>query len=430
MKFYTEKPKDLPIYDEVDILVLGSGPAGFGAAIAAARQGMKTLIVEQLGVIGGIATSGLMSHWVGRVDNKIYFELLERSANLNEDWEGTSKKGKVTKYIDNEKLKHLMLKMLQENNVKILLYTFVSDAIVEENIVKGAIIENKSGRMAIMAKRIIDCTGDGDFAKKAGAEYIKGRETDGKMQPATLMFKVGGVDSKEAAFLDSFESTYQTERGELQSMAKEHIPYPAGHLLLYKTTLPGIVNCNMTNCIAIDGTNTDDLTKAEIICRDQIDYIIKYLREYVPGYEKCFVISTASLIGIRETRHFIGEYTITEDDIKTARQFDEWVVKDAYFNFDVHNVDGCGLDKTGVQKQFKQEKGYTIPYGCLLPKKIENLLLAGRNISGTHIAHSNFRAMPICMGTGCAASIAAAISIKNNCNLRNVNVKDIQSIID
>ena len=240
------------------------------------------------------------------------------------------------------------------------------------------------------------------------------------------MFKVAGVDCERAAFIGSFESTYDTPKGELQALAKEHIPYPAGHILTYRTTLPGVVTCNMTNAIDIDGTCADGLTKATITCRKQMDDIVKYLREFVPGFENCFIISSASLMGIRETRHFKGKYTLTEQDILEAKIFDDYVVKDAHFNFDVHNITGSGLDKTGIQKHFTQSKGYTIPYRCLLPEVKENLLLCGRNISGTHIAHSNFRVMPICVGTGEAAGAAAAIAVSTNKKLCEINAADIR----
>lgn len=166
--------------------------------------------------------------------------------------------------------------------------------------------------------------------------------------------------------------------------------------------------------------NIIDLTKATIGCRNQLNAIVKYLREFVPGYENCYIISSASLIGVRETRHFKGKYTITEQDISEAKEFEDYVVKDAYFNFDVHNITGAGLDKTGVQHKFKQKNGYTIPYSCLLPEIKENLLLCGRNISGTHMAHSNFRAMPICVGIGEAAGTAAAIAISSKSKLSDV----------
>ncbi len=408
-----------------DVLVLGSGPSGFAAAYTAARNGAKVIIVEQSGDIGGISTSGLMSHWTGSCDSPLFNEILKRSAEKNEG----EFENKITNIIDPEKLKTLYLEMLDEVGCRVMLYTFAEDAICDGDKILGATVVNKSGKTDIYAGITIDATGDGDIAARAGAEYVLGRESDNKMQPATLMFKVGGVDYDQAVFLGSFESTYETPNGELQALAKQHIPYPAGHILTYKTTLPGIVTCNMTNAIEIDGTCEEDLTNATLTCRRQMDDIVKYLREFVPGYENCFVISSASLIGIRETRHFKGKYTLTEQDILDARVFDDYVVKDAYFNFDVHNITGAGLDKTGVQKHFSQKNGYTIPYRCLLPEIKENLLLCGRNISGTHMAHSNFRVMPICVGIGEAAGAAAAVSVLHNCKLNDVAAEQIREII-
>ncbi|MBR4051135.1 MAG: FAD-dependent oxidoreductase [Clostridia bacterium] len=407
-----------------DVLVLGSGPSGFAAAYTAAKNGAEVILVEQSGDVGGISTSGLMSHWTGSCGSPLFNELLKRSAEKNEG----EFKNKITNIIDPEKLKTLYLEMLVEVGCRVMLYTFAEDAICDGDKVLGATVINKSGKTDIYAKVTIDATGDGDIAARAGAEFVLGRENDNKMQPATLMFKVGGVDYDRAVFLGSFESTYETSNGELQALAKQHIPYPAGHILTYKTTLPGIVTCNMTNAIEIDGTSAQDLTKATLTCRRQMDDIVKYLREFVPGYENCFIVSSASLIGIRETRHFKGKYTLTEKDILEAKVFDDYVVKDAYFNFDVHNIAGSGLDKTGVQKHFSQEKGYTIPYHCLLPEIKENLMLCGRNISGTHMAHSNFRAMPICLGIGEAAGAAAAIAIMQKCSLNDIAAEQIREI--
>ncbi|MBE6705444.1 MAG: FAD-dependent oxidoreductase [Ruminococcaceae bacterium] len=425
MQIFTEASKDIPVSYDADVLVCGSGPAGIAAALASARSGADTVIIESMGDIGGISTTGLMSHWTGRAYSPIYLEILRRSAERNEG----EFKDNIVNMIDPEKLKTLYLDMLEEAGAKILLYTFASDAVVENNKVCGVIVENKSGRSLIRAKVVIDATGDGDIAYKAGADYIKGRESDGRMQPCTVMFKVGGVDYSRAVFPGSFETLVPTEKGELQSLGKEIIGHPAGHVLLYKSTLPGVVTCNMTNCIDIDGTKAEDMTRATVICRRQIEKIVSFLREYAPGYENCYCISSASLIGIRETRHFKGVYTITEDDILEARQFEDWIVRDAHFNFDIHNIEGAGLDKNGVQHKFTQTKGYTVPYRCLIPEKIDGLILAGRCISGTHKAHSNYRVMPICVGMGEGAGYAASISVKKNILPREVNVKEIQQYI-
>ncbi len=422
MHTYHENAKELPIAGEYDVIVAGSGPAGTAAAVMAGRMGAKVLIIEWNNAIGGISTSGMMSHWTGSVTSPMYTEILQRSADMNEG----EQKGKIQQFINPENLKTVYLDMLKDANVDVLLYTFVCGVVMEGDQLTGVITESKSGRRVFRSKVVVDGTGDGDVAAFAGVEYHKGRESDGKMQPTTLMFKVAGVDMSRAVLLGSFESTYQTEKGELQALAKEHIPYPAGHLLAYKSTLPGIVTLNMTNCTDIDGTKAEDLTKAEIVCRSQMPAIIKYLREFVPGFENCYIISAASLMGVRETRHFKGMYTLNENDSLTAKVFDDWVVRGAHFNFDVHNLTGAGLDKTGVQKNWNQPKGYTIPYGCLVPEKINGLLLSGRNISGTHIAHSNYRVMPICVGIGAAAGVAAATAIKKGVQVRDIKGEELQ----
>lgn len=422
MEYYREEAKEIPVKEKVDVLVAGAGPAGVAAAISAARQGAKTMLLEQSGCVGGVATSGLMSHWTGDTEGGIYEEILQRSGKSG----GTREELQL---INPEVLKTELLKMLSEAGVILQLYTFVSGAIMEGSTVTGVITESKSGREAVMARVVIDATGDGDIAARAGVPYHKGREEDGKMQPMTLMFKVGGVDTERAVFPKGFEETFELPKGDLQTLGREHLKAPAGHVLLYPSTMPGVVTCNMTNCIEVDGTKAEELTTAEVTCRGQLDGIVRFLKEFVPGFESCYLISSASMIGVRETRHFAGEYTLTEEDILSARVFEDWAVTRAHFNFDVHGLAGPGLDETGSQKKFTQKKGYTIPYRCFVPKKVDGLLLAGRDISGTHLAHSNYRVMPICANMGQAVGIAASMSAKQNVKPRDINVKDLQQIL-
>ncbi len=425
METYFEAGRELPVAGEYDVIVAGSGPAGSSAAVTAGRLGARVLLIEWNNAVGGMSTSGLMSHWTGTVSSPLYTEILRRSGEKNEGDE----RGRLIPWINPENLKSVWLDMLREANVEILLCTFVCGAVMDGSRLTGVITESKSGRRVYRAKVFVDGTGDGDLAAFAGVPYHKGRESDGKMQPCTLMFKVAGVDMSRAVLPGSFETTVQTEKGELQALAKEHIPAPAGHLLVYRSPLPGIVTCNMTNCTDIDGTKAEDLTRAELVCRSQMPYIVKYLREFVPGFEQCHIISAGSMMGIRETRHFEGMYTLSGDDILAAKQFDDWVVRGAHFNFDVHNLAGAGLDPTGVQHKWQQPKGYTIPYGCLVPKSVDGLLLSGRNISGTHIAHSNYRVMPICAGIGAAAGAAAAVAVKKGVEPRFVKAEELQPML-
>ena len=429
MANYIEEKLQVPTAYDVDVLVCGAGPAGIGAALRAARLGVSVMIVEALDCIGGVATAGMMSHWGGRSSSKIMQEIFDITYERAQEvgWSHNNDCGKDAIYHDVQKI--VLEEMFLKEGIKILYYTRVCNAVVENGAIVGVIIENKSGRSFIKAKRVVDATGDGDVAASAGVPYFKGRETDGRMQPCTLMFKIGGVDYERAVFPPSFETTVQTEKGELQALAKELLPFPAGHVLLYTQPTPDTVCCNMTNAIEIDGTDGDSLTQGMLTCRSQIVPIIKFLKEYVPGYENCWLMSSGSLLGIRETRHFEGHATLEASDILEAKVYEDWVVRRAWFNFDVHNLTGASLDKTGIQKNWKQKGDYTIPYGCLLPKKVEGLLLSGRNISGSHMAHSNFRIMSVCIALGEAAGTAAALSVKQDIRLLDVNVKKIQEIV-
>ena len=430
-KKYFKTAEKLPVIAETDVLVCGGGPAGIGAAIRAGRMGVKTLLTEMQNCLGGIATAGMMSHYTGYSSSRVLQEIFKRQKQLEKCiGDAPEENGYEDYFIDQESLKIILDEMAEEAKAETLLCTVLSEAVVENGKITGVIAENKSGRGVIKAKCVIDATGDGDVAASAGVPFFKGRESDGKMQPCTLMFKIGGVDYSRAVFPGSFESRVPTPKGELQELAKKLLPFPAGHVLLYKQRTPGTVCCNMTNCIETDGTNGFDITKALRRCRSQIPPILSFLREYAPGYERCYLIGTASLLGIRETRHFQGRQSLTADDVTSARRFDDWVVERAFFNFDVHNLTGASLDETGVQFQWKQPDSYTVPYGCLLPVNIDNLLLSGRNICGSHLAHSNFRAMPICMATGEAAGVAAALYVKNHLSsLKDVSVKEIQRYV-
>lgn len=429
MSEFIYESNSIPRIAEVDVLVCGAGPAGLGASIRAARAGVSVMVVEAQDCLGGIATAGMMSHWGGRSSSKIMQEIFEETYNRAKEvgWCNDNRCG--TDAIYHEVQKIVLEDMLQREGVRILYYTRVCRAVVEDGAICGVIVENKSGRGFIRAKRVVDATGDGDVAASAGVPYVLGRETDHRMQPCTIMFKVGGVDYSRALFPPSFETTIDTEKGEIQALAREHLPFPAGHVLLYASPTPGTVVCNMTNAIEVDGTNGESLTRGVTTCRSQIIPIVKFLREYIPGYEKCWLMSSASLIGIRETRHFEGQESLSKDDILEAKFHENWVVRRAWFNFDVHNLTGASLDKTGIQKNWKQQGDYTIPYGCLLPRGVEGLLLSGRNISGSHLAHSNFRIMSVCIALGEAAGVAAALSVKQGKRLCDVDVREIQAVV-
>ena len=427
MKRYTEQPRSVPVVAEVQVLVVGGGPAGVGAALGAARNGAKTMVVEQSNCLGGMATAGLMSHWSGSTTSPIGNEIFNRMRDSKSLPIGWTEDRPCN--ISHECQKRALFDLLEEAGVRIQLHTWFADVIMQGNRVAGIITESKSGREAILADVVIDATGDGDVAARAGAEYQMGREGDGVCQPVTLMFRIAGVDYARAIFPGSFESYMDVPKGEVQALGKSHLAFPAGHVLLYPTRLPGEVCVNMTNAIDIDGTDVRDLTKAEILCRRQMDDIVAFLREFVPGYEKCYLVTSAQNVGVRETRHFKGLYTLTPEDIVEGKVFDDWIAVRNYFNFDIHNTKGNGLDANGAQKHFHAKGEYTIPYRCCVPEKTDGLLLSGRNISGTHKAHSNFRVMTICLNIGYGVGVAAAIAAQNGIQPRAVDVREIQKAL-
>ena len=382
MEFYTEPEHKLPVTDHADVIVAGAGPAGYTAAIAAARTGAKTILVEQFNCVGGMATSGMMSHFTGCSDSPVFEEMMAR---VQKEKAGIfcPTQGAGRHQINHEILKKVLFDMLAEAGVILKLYTFVCGVVKEGDTVRGIITESKSG----------------------------------------------GVDYSRAILPGSFETRVQVPKGEIQALAKEHLPAPAGHTLLYPTWIPGEVCVNMTNVTDIDGTSAADLTKAEQVCRRQMSDIILFLREYAPGYENCYLVTSAQMMGVRETRHFKGLYTITPEDIVEARVFDDWIATRNMFNFDIHNVEGSGLDKNGAQHKFQSRGQYTIPYRACVPVKIDGLLLAGRDISGTHKAHSNYRVMPICMNIGQGIGVAAAIAARDGVQPRDVDVAKVQAVL-
>lgn len=427
MNLYHEPGKDLPVTASVDVLVIGSGPAGFSAAVNCGRLGLDVMLIEQSGIIGGVAVSGLMSHWTGQTEGPFYEELLAKAASATKDYHYAP--GKIlphTHIIDTEKTELVMIGMLQDAHVKTLLYTFASAPIMDGEKVVGCIIENKQGRQVVYARIVIDASGDGDIAAKAGVPFHLGRESDGKMQPVTLMFRVGGVDMEHAIFPGEFEDNIQ----DIQTVGKKYFKDKnLGHVLLYPGAHPGEVTVNMTNCVGVNPLDAQEISEAEFVCRKQIPEIITFLRKFVPGYSRCYWLETAPILGVRESRHFEGEYTITAEDITSGKVFPDWIVTRAFFNFDIHGLDLPGLDPTGDQSSFNGKPKYTIPLRCFVPKKINGLLLAGRNISGTHVAHSNYRVMPICMNMGQGVAAVCAVALANGVEPRAASIEKVHAIL-
>lgn len=386
-----------------DIVVVGAGPAGICAAISAARQGMSVLLVERYGAVGGNLTLGNVSPILGKVSaGTMYDEIVKLLAERHLDEQRVETRNGKEIHIDAEEAKGILINLLYKNSVDVMLQTSVCDVIKEENSIKGLVLATPLGLAAVHAKRIIDATGDGTVAYLSGCSYKIGRESDGKTQPVTLEFTVTGVDESRAimCFGGSDPVTLPDGR-KYADFCKECeqngiLPENVSIVRLHRTFYPGERNVNATQMNDINGLETEDLYRAEFELRNQINSVLDFLRKYIPGYEKCMIKTTADTLGVRETRRIEGEYTVCDDDVEQGRKQPDAVVHNAWFLIDIHNPAGGGQ----AEGHSKMAVPYDIPYGALVPKEIDNLLTAGRCISGTHRAHASYRVMAICMATG------------------------------
>lgn len=446
-----EKERTIDVIAQPDVCVVGSGPAGIGAAIAASRLGAKTLLIERYGFVGGNLTMAMVNPMFtfhdksGRqvirgIAGEFVTNLVAAGASLGHLTDLTFDNASMTPF-DPEGAKVLLFEMLEKAGVQILLHTLFVDVQCEGSLVKALLIESKSGRQAIRPRYIVDCSADADVAARAEVPFLKGRESDGLMQPATLYFRIGGVDDKKLrrwmksnrkllkdsptdeeidqqrliAFLGMNELIKEAkEKGELDSEI-------APRILMYQLPLEGQFSVNTTRLQNVDGTNVHDLTRAEIILRKQVIQIHHFLKKRVGGFEKSVVLDTGIQAGIRETRHIIGDYTLTETDVLNGTAFEDGI-SCGTFAVDIHPPKGEAQIFTGSGKAV-----YEIPYRCLLPQGLDNLLIAGRSISATHTAFGSARVMATCMGIGEGAGTATALLSSSGLPTRSLDIKQLRN---
>jgi FAD-dependent oxidoreductase family protein len=451
------RPVDLParkgiLAADTDVLVVGGGPAGIGAAVGAADAGARVVLAERYGFLGGNATAALVmplmsfhtqkhsreksgaatllptDHGAGDpIVAGVLKRLLERLVRAGGAIRPSLETGYVVPF-DPEWFKICALDLLDEAGVEFLLHAFAGDVVCEPADgcrLSGVVFETKSGPMLVRARVVIDCTGDGDVAARAGAPFEIGR-FDGLTQPMTLMFRM--VDFERAGF-EAYVRAHPkewrgvhglwdlvrkaTEAGELE-LAREDI-------LFFATPHERELSVNTTRITRVLGVDVWDLSYAEWRGRQQMRQIAAFLHKYVPGFERAYVAQSGVTVGVRETRRITGDYVLTADDVLGARKFDDAIARGAY-PVDIHNPEGKGT----VLKHLPPGEAYDIPLRCLLPRATENLMTAGRCISGTHEAHSSYRVMPIVMATGQAAGVGAALAARMSRPPRAVPARDVQ----
>jgi hypothetical protein len=434
--------REAKVVGNVDVLVVGGGPAGLGAAMGAADAGACVILAERYGFLGGNATAALVTPWMSyhthspRLQSQPTIELMpedhgpgrpviagvlkklvERVVKEGGAVDPTSATGYVVPF-DPEILKITALDLLDESNVDYLFHCFAS-GIIQNKTDIGVILETKSGPLVIKAKVVVDCTGDGDIAAFAGAGFEIGREEDGLVQPMTLMFRM--IEFQREAFNnyvrkhpDQWHGVYGLWDLIKNAVKNQELKLAREDILFFGTAHPREVTVNCTRIVKVLGINVWDLTYAEWEGRRQMRQIEAFFRKYVPGFEKAYVVQSGA-IGVRETRRITGEYQLTANDLLQARKFHDVIARGTY-PLDIHNPIGKGT----FLRRIPSDEFYDIPLRSLIPKDTDKLVVAGRCISGTHEAHSSYRIMPISMATGQAAGICAALA-----SLRGIEPRDV-----
>ncbi len=417
--------KSGPVIGSYDVVVAGAGPAGICAAVAAARSGVNVALVERYGVLGGNLTAGYVGPILGMVGKgTMRGEVMDLLGVPDNDMIGETGVAH-----DMEKAKRVLAEFVARENIDVFLQTPIVDGILEDMSLKGLMVMTKEGMRIIEGKVTVDATGDGDVAHFAGAPVEKGRE-DGLMQPVTLEFTLEGVDESRAITcigdVDDVKLNGERFLDYCARCAKQGLlPKNLAAVRLHPTVRPGQRQVNTTQYNGADATRVQDLFAAEVELRRQIEILVKFFRENLPGYEKCWCMASGDTLGVRETRRVQGEYVITAKELAAGKRFWDVVVHKAEFIVDIHNPAGAGQAEDKIQYVVP----YDLPYRCFIPLKVENLLTAGRCISGTHRAHASYRVMSICMAMGEAAGTAAALCIKEGCTPRSLEVKKLQDVL-
>lgn len=418
MSNYLMTQREIILDDSWDVLVVGGGPAGCASAIAAAREGAKTLLIEATGCLGGMGTSGLVPAWCPFSDKEkiIYRGLAEKIFTASKS--GMAHVGlKDLDWvpIDSEKLKRVYDDMVTEAGASVLFNTVLSSVEMEnESQVSAIVVTNKAGLSAYKAKVYIDCSGDADLAAWAGAEFQKGENGTGDMQPATHCFVLGNVDDYAYKFGPSLHpNNLQSPIYDIIKSGK-YPEIPDTHLC-NSSIGPSVVGFNAGHIWDVDNTDPVSISKALIKGRKIAVAIRDALAEYHPkAYANSILISTGSLMGIRETRRVYGDYVLTIEDYLERRSFDDEICRNSYY-IDIHHSlkevevvnNGRHEDKERTSRYEKGES-HGVPYRCLTPKGLKNVLVAGRSISCDRIIQGSVRVMPVCLAMGEASGIAAA----------------------
>ena len=437
---------NLPLAASCGVLVCGGGTAGVVAAIAAARAGADVLVVDQLGQLGGTQSAA----WVTpMMPNKILTENLTHGLNddilrraAEYDPPPTDKTGDLL-WFNPVTLALVLDDLLAEAGGRVLYHTFISDAIVEGGALTGIVIENKSGRQRIHARVTIDCTGDADVALRANVPCVAGDPEEGKNQPMSLRFALAGVDQERAAVFLADElgmncyarpPLFEIGTGEAKNtplgpliceavaqgiLAEDDLGYLQFFSMLGR---PGELAFNCPRIAGLSATDAWDLSRAQTIGRQKIRRIARFFKTAVRGFEASYIGTIAPMVGVRESRRIFGDYTLTEEDYLTEARFPDAVARNSY-PIDIHSTKAKG---GLIMKHLPPGHYHEIPYRCLLPVGIENLLVAGRCLSASFAAQAAVRIQQNCRALGEAAGLAAVLALEQGVTPRRIDTDELR----
>lgn len=418
---------DLPVFDEADVLVLGSGSAGCVAATAAARQGVDTLLVERYGFLGGTSTMVLDTFYgfytpgerCRRVVGGIPWEIVEKLTTLGMALERPNTYGAgIGVTYDPPTLQVVWEQTALDAGVRLRYHTFCAGVLSDAGQINGIIIAGKRGLGVIRARVFVDASGDADLCYWAGVPFEDAHRS-GSAQSMTTTFRLGSVDMDKARSIKKDELHRRMRAANLSG--EYRLPREEGSI--HHTPIPGVAATNMTRVANVDITDPAELTRAEIEGRKQALEYTRFLRDHIPGYENAYLMNFSTQIGIRETRRVYGDYRLTRADVLSARKFPDAVAQCGAPIEDHH----AGSDTRW--EYVPNGDTYDIPYGCLLPQHVNNALMAGRCLSADHDAHASVRSMGQCMAMGQAAGTAAALAAQQDTPPRSLDIAQLQGVL-
>lgn len=429
----------LPVAHDVDVLVLGGGPAGCAAAIAAAREGARTLLVEQFGFLGGMGTAGLVPAFCPYTDREkpiirgIALEILEE---MKAGMPHLERNALDWVPVDPERLKAIYDRRVETAGARVLFLTqFIDVESPSDGVVPAAVLHNKSGLQRVRARVFVDCTGDADVAVAAGAAFEKGDPQTGELQPCTMCFVLAGIDQPRLqAFLwadDAKNLLLKEVIARAKAAGDLNIAEEAANVAYQSDSTIGL---NFSHVFDVDPTDAEQLSRAQAEGRRLVAHLTEFIRKYLPGCERAYLVSTGVQIGVRESRRITGDYVLTLDDYLSRRSFPDEIARNAYY-IDIHLSKkewerslGGSVDWAARIHEYGPGESHGVPYRCLVPRGLSNLLVAGRCISTDRPVQGSIRTMPNCLALGEAAGCAAATAARDHAgHVRAVPIQPLRN---